>query len=295
MIPQQQTATTVAVLMTSFNRRETTLRCLSRLYSQENLEGISLEIFLTDDASTDGTSEAVAERFPSVRIQRGSGSLFWVQGMGLADEAAGRSMPDYLLWMNDDVTLENGAIRDLLESAKASDDKAIIVGAVRDPLSGHPTYGGFRTKNRNVLSGMALVPPTGGLAPLDTMNGNVVLVPSRVRKRVGPLDTTFTHNMGDMDYAFRAREAGFKVLLAPRYVGTCETNMTKGQWLNPSVPFHQRMKLVTDVRALPVREWFVFTRRHCGWRWPRYFVGPYLHASLCGLAFRSRRRSPSRD
>lgn len=71
----------IAVLLTVFNRRETTLTCLESLFSGSVPEGYSIEVYLTDDGCTDGTTDAVRERFPDVRIVAGDGSLYWNRGM----------------------------------------------------------------------------------------------------------------------------------------------------------------------------------------------------------------------
>ena len=66
---------TYAVILTCFNRKDTTLRCLKQLYQQKTSG--NMDVFLCDDASTDGTSEAVQKQFPKVHIVRGNGNLFW--------------------------------------------------------------------------------------------------------------------------------------------------------------------------------------------------------------------------
>ena len=57
---------TCAVIMACFNRRATTLRSLASLYGQQPVREI--RVYLVDDASTDGTAEAVLDRYPSVRL-----------------------------------------------------------------------------------------------------------------------------------------------------------------------------------------------------------------------------------
>ncbi|MHC5831198.1 MAG: glycosyltransferase family 2 protein, partial [Nostoc sp.] len=70
----------LAVIMTCFNRRETTLICLRALAQQTK----SFDVYLTDDGSSDGTSKAVKVFYPQVQILQGNGNLFWVGGMRLA-------------------------------------------------------------------------------------------------------------------------------------------------------------------------------------------------------------------
>ena len=80
---------TIAVLLTCHNRKDKTLLCLKALYDQEGLNSDYLiEVFLVDDASTDGTAAAIKDKFPLVNIIQGNGYLFWNQGMRLAWKTA---------------------------------------------------------------------------------------------------------------------------------------------------------------------------------------------------------------
>ena len=66
----------IAVLITCHNRKEKTLQCLKALYKQEGLNSdYKMEVFLVDDASTDGTAVAVKDRYPLVNIIQGNGLI----------------------------------------------------------------------------------------------------------------------------------------------------------------------------------------------------------------------------
>ena len=74
----------IAVLITSYNRREKTLVCLKNLMEQKGVPGLALSIFLVDDNSSDGTTAAVNAAYPSVTVIKGTGQLFWAGGMRTA-------------------------------------------------------------------------------------------------------------------------------------------------------------------------------------------------------------------
>ncbi len=63
----------IAVLITCFNRRELTLRCLRSLFAQRTPDGYALNVFLTDDGCSDGTGDAVRRVFPQVAVLAGDG------------------------------------------------------------------------------------------------------------------------------------------------------------------------------------------------------------------------------
>ena len=105
--------------MTCFNRRETTLVALGRLVSQAN--DLQLDIVLVDDASTDGTAEAVRSEFPQVKVVQTSGDYYWAASMALAESEASKLHNELVLWLNDDVVLDEHVVADV---AVAPDDRA---------------------------------------------------------------------------------------------------------------------------------------------------------------------------
>ena len=88
----------LAVIMACHNRRESTLSCLTALKNQKLPDNVSVEVYLLDDGSSDGTSEAVHSKFPDVQILQGDGTLFWNRGMHRSFSAAIRKGFDYY-WM----------------------------------------------------------------------------------------------------------------------------------------------------------------------------------------------------
>lgn len=108
---------TIAVLLTVFNRKDKTLKCLQHLFNQLPIEGYSIDVYLTDDGCTDGTPEAVKEQYPQVNIIHGDGNLFWNRGMYTAWEKAAQKGYDFYLWLNDDTILLPNALSKLLISS----------------------------------------------------------------------------------------------------------------------------------------------------------------------------------
>jgi Mrp family chromosome partitioning ATPase len=78
----------IAAVLAAYNRRELTLACLASLQAQQ-VPGVVLYTFALDDASSDGTADAVAERFPDTVLLHGDGQQYWAGGMCQAFAAAG--------------------------------------------------------------------------------------------------------------------------------------------------------------------------------------------------------------
>jgi GT2 family glycosyltransferase len=232
--------------------------CLDNLYKQKNFrEQYNLEVFLVDDGSTDGTSAAVMEKFPDVKIIRGTGNLYWNRGMRLAWSEAAKEDFDYYLWLNDDTMLFETALADMLNCASITNEKALICGTTKSAINGTITYGG-RSKTKGLLE------PNNQLQQCDYFNGNCVLVPRDVYKVVGNLDYIFSHSTGDWDYGLRAAKAGIKSFISFYYIGTCEKHDSLPKWCSPSIRLKDRIKAFQTPLAVNPVQHFQFDLRHNG-------------------------------
>lgn len=257
-----------AILMTCFNRKQETLRCLKSIYSQKSVEAISYDIYLVDDASSDGTADAIAAAYPNVKLLKGDGSCYWNGGMNLAWKAAAEHDYEYYIWINDDVSIGPDAFKDLFSSyavgVKKSGGSPVIVGCFSEQNSDAHAYGGFSVVRGRWTNSTKRLLPTGEVTACDTFNGNLVLVPRKVVKEVGFLDPQFTHSIGDKDYGYRCMRKGLPMYITPEYIGTCSRNSIGGSWTDPKVPLHERYKKLLMPTGLPPGECFYSARKNRG-------------------------------
>ena len=264
----------VAAVLAAYNRKDLTVECLRALRDQQS-PGVTLDVFVLDDASSDGTSEVIAQQFPEVTLLHGDGQLYWNGGMRRAFAAAMAGDYDYYLWVNDDTNLDAGALARLLECEcrlRAGGDGALIVaGSTRHPETGELTYGGVVHPYRRRPLKSVLLEPGDEPRPCDTMNGNVVLISRAVAQRVGNLDPAFVQQMGDFDYGLRARATGCSIFVAPGTVGTC-AHPQRGP--DDRAQFEDLRRL-WSIKELKPGPWAVYTRRWAGRLWPLFWVSPY--------------------
>ena len=184
----------IAVLITSFNRREITKRCLDSLSSL----GEKLDIYLVDDASTDGTGPLIQSLYPDTNLIQGNGHLYWCGGMRLAWERASLKNYDYYIWLNDDVVVYANAIHEMIECSNLSKN-SIITGIIESHDKFEVIYGGSDKHGNLAL-------PSGVMQPIVNLNGNFVLVSKNIFNILGNFDSKFIHDLGDVDYGIRAKK-----------------------------------------------------------------------------------------
>lgn len=248
---------TIAVLLTVFNRKEQTLKCLRNLHAQLPIEGYDVDVYLTNDGCTDGTIETIAEAFSQVNIINGSGDLFWNRGMYTAwEKAAHMKDYDFYLWLNDDTFIYSDSLKNLLNDSQNTNNQSIICGPTCSKHNGKITYGGRSKKG--------LIIPNGELQRCSHFNGNVVLIPKYVYQKVGNLDFRYSHALGDFDYGLRANKQKIASYQSRQFIGTCERHAQLEKWCNSDYPFKERIKVFHTPLGGHPNENFYFERKHFG-------------------------------
>lgn len=247
----------IAILLTVYNRKLKTIKCLDNIFNQDSFSNYEIKIFLTDDGSTDGTSELIKSKYPEVIITKGD-NLYWNRGMWTSWNTAIKDKQyDFYLWLNDDTFTYPFMLNHLIKTSSLYSDKAIIVGPTIDThgLSIH-TYGGRKNKE--------LVPLNGNIQECDSFNGNIVLIPSYVYSIVGMNDPIFHHSLGDLDYGLRAHKSGIKIFQLGKAVGECDRHNRIMKWCDPDVTLTERIKFLLQPNGYPPKEVFYFNKRHYG-------------------------------
>ncbi len=248
---------TLAILMTVFNRKKDTLRCLKCIYNQLPISECQVEIYLTNDGCTDGTPEAIMAQYPLIHIIKGDGNLYWNRGMYTAWKEAAKFDYDYYLWLNDDTYLFVDSILRMLQESEDVMDSAIIVGASRSEVFCSVTYG------LHYVNGKLLI-PNGDFQEGGNLQGNTVLVPKSIYKILGLLDFHYLHAGGDTDYGLRAKKKNIKLLLSKEYTGFCESHLSLSKWCNPDYSFTQRWKNLNSPIGMPLSILFYHEKKHYG-------------------------------
>ena len=274
---------TVAVVIATHNRKSTTLRCLESLLHSADERTCKLRVIHVDDGSTDGTAEAVRGLLPEAQQILGDENLYWAGAMRLGLARAYEAQPDYVLWLNDDVLMYPDAMEQLLKVSPDPLGLTIAIGALVEPGTQTCSYSAVSV--RRTWRGMVfdLLRPRDSTSPAvaDTMNGNLVLVPQGVYRRVGNFDPVFQHGMADYDYGLRAtHDLGCGIAVSSGYLGECPRNSVDGTFRDRALGLRQRWNMLFSPKGLPPKQWFHFQRRHGGSTWPIAAASPYARALL---------------
>lgn len=285
---------TISILIACHNRRQKTINCLSALFKCGLPDTYQLEVFLVDDASTDGTFEAVRKDFPKVNVIVGNGNLFWNKAMRLAWETAAKTKDfDFYLWLNDDTILDSNALCILLETYEeiiANNNKAgVLCGACRALYEINVFSYGGRTDSGPVI-------PNSKIQSCKYINGNIVLVPSEIFHKIGYLSPDYTHIMGDIDYGMRVLKNNFNCYTTKTFIATCPPNEGIPSWCNPQISLKRRWELLHSPKGLNIREYILFRKKFWKRKWILYTIQAYLktiHPNLYNAIVLKLNRGPN--
>lgn len=242
----------IAAILTCFNRKVKTQKCLESLFKILP----DCDVYITDDGSTDGTRDMLHQCFPKVKVISGTGNLFWSRGMYTAWKEAVKGKYDYYLWLNDDIELYPFFFEELLECYKQKGGDCIITGLIENFEKTTILYGGS-DENKTLIQ-------ANGLPQKVThMNGNVVLVPKSVVDKIGIMDPKLHHDLGDVDYGLTAIENGINVYTTRKPVAAGYSNdfCRVRKW---GVSLKQRLKKLNSPLGSPPSVNFYFRKKHYG-------------------------------
>lgn len=212
----------IAVIITCYNRKDKTVKCIEHLKKQFDNSDIDYDIHLTDDGCTDGTSNAVKEIFPNVIIYKGE-NLYWAGGMRLAWKGAyEKGGYDYFMFLNDDTFVNDNLVEDFYECYKYTNKNAIIVCNVCDPISKKRTYAGDIIQK--IPFRVFHLIPSGYPQYVSYSGANCMFVPCEIVDKVGFFPDIYIHAIADLDYCLRVQRFNYKVVMTSRFCGECESD-----------------------------------------------------------------------
>jgi N-acetylglucosaminyl-diphospho-decaprenol L-rhamnosyltransferase len=200
------------------NGRDYLLDCLAAI-ERVHPPGVEHEVLVLDNASADGSAEAVRERHPGARLfalERRTGKAD--NDSLLLREARGR----YCLLLNEDSELQDGAVQALLDALEA-DPGAAAVGAQLLTSGGEPTACAWRLPDIPwalaaavfVQDPVAVQSSGDRLREVGWVQSSAMLVRREAAEQVGWLDGDYFVYSDETDFCKRLGDAGWRILFAP--------------------------------------------------------------------------------
>ncbi len=217
----------LSIVIVSWNTRDVLDECLRAVRNDlAYAPDLSAEVWVVDNASTDGSADRVARDYPDVHLVRNDENVGFARANNQALRAArGR----YLLLLNSDALVTPSALADLVTVMDAHPEAAVcsplLLNADNTPqfcwarfpgLKSELTGRADRSQSPHPMNAFAR-PDTSALAPFvaDWVGGACFLVRAQAALSVGLLREDFFMYSEETEWCHRFARAGWKTLLAP--------------------------------------------------------------------------------
>jgi len=217
----------LSVIIINYNTPEMTERAINRLRECES--ALASEIILIDNNSTEKLSPSTVATL-SVKYIENQENVGFARAV---NQGLNCASGEYILLLNSDVLIENGAVGKLIAFLE-NEPKAAIVGPKMVYPDGRAqvSCGYFPNLLREFirLSTFYKIIPYSTLAKktrfnrqlfaeggeVDWLSGGCLLIRRTLIDQIGPLDEHYFFGVEDIDFCFRTKQSGFKVFYLPQ-------------------------------------------------------------------------------
>ncbi|MEO9461526.1 MAG: glycosyltransferase family 2 protein [Marinomonas sp.] len=218
----------VSVMLVNWNTRDMTLECLASVYAET--PDTQFEVILVDNASSDGSAQAIAEQFPQATLMAETHNHGFAHATNIsAEKAKGK----YVLLLNTDTVVQPGAIDQLVAFAKARPEAKIWGGRTLfgdGSLNPTSVWGKITPWSQACMSsGLAAMFPNSSLfnpecyggwqrnseRSVDIIQGAFFLIERKFWEELGGFDPVFFMYGEEADLCHRARDLGASPRMTP--------------------------------------------------------------------------------
>ena len=230
----------LSIIIVSYNTKKLLKDCLKSAFEsiekKQSSSKFQFEVFVVDNGSKDGSVEMVEKDFPQVKLIENKENLGFAKANNQAiKKAQGR----YILLLNSDTIVLGNTLSKMINWMDSHPEVGISSCQLLNPDRSIQATGGYFPTLPRVLAWMFFLDdlPFLGKAikpfhphtpqfytkdktytkeqELDWVTGAFFLVRREVFKKIGVLDEKFFMYVEEMEFCFRAKESGFKVVFVP--------------------------------------------------------------------------------
>lgn len=224
---QNSPAPVVSVIVVNWNTLRMTLDCLRSI--EADCAGLEHEIIVVDNASSDGSPQAIADEMPRVRLIRNEKNLGFARANNQGIAAA---RGKYLALINSDAVVLPGCVGEMLRHLDAHDDIGLISprildrnGALQPNCLRFPGYWNRLCETTGLAKAFGKIDWLADThvaerhhdrtRDVDILVGCFWVARAAAVGQIGALDENFFMYGEDMDWCRRFRRGGWRVVYHP--------------------------------------------------------------------------------
>ena len=210
----------LSVIILNYNTKNLLQKCLESVF--KSTTNYKFEVIVSDNGSTDGSQEMIKSKFPQARLIENNANLGFSKGNNIAiKQALGR----YILLLNSDTTVESDTFQ--VSVAKMESDykigvlggKLILPDGSLDKATRrkfpNPANAFLKLFGMSRLSDYNIDSPIDEEMEIDATVGAYMMVRKEAIDKVGLLDEEYFMYGEDLDWCWRIKHAGYKIIYYP--------------------------------------------------------------------------------
>lgn len=210
----------LSIIILNYNTKELTRRCLRSVFASQT--SFKYEVWVSDNGSKDGSIEMIKAEFPGVKLLENNGNLGFAKGNNIAiRQATGR----YILLLNSDTEVKPDSSDLCVKRADA--DRSIGALGCKVLLSDgsldkacrrnfpNPWNSFLRLFGFRKFSNYNIQAPLDQEIEVDALTGAFMMVRREAIDKAGMLDEEFFMYGEDLDWCWRIKEVGYKIIYYP--------------------------------------------------------------------------------
>lgn len=209
----------LSIIVLSYNTEHLLEDCLESLF--KNTKGISYEVIVVDNASSDGSVPMIRKKFSEVTLIESKENLGFARGNNYGMKAAkGR----YLLFLNSDTIVKTNAFSTMVKFADEHQEVGVVGpkllnrdGTSQDSVGKFPSLPVvFLMLFKEHFGGSQSVRTSFSQARMvDWVMGAAFMVRREVVEKVGGFDEKIFMYFDEVEWCYRIKKAGFQVCFYP--------------------------------------------------------------------------------
>lgn len=249
----------VSAVVVNLNARVLLLECVASLEAALGRVGGPSEILVVDNGSHEGAPAAVRAAHPRARLLEFAENRGFAAAANAGIEATGG---EWILLLNNDATLDPGAVIELLAAAADRPRVGALAAQMRFAADGRINSAGFGVDKLGVPfeRHIGRLPEEAEQLPTTVFgaSGGAALVRRTMAEEVGGFDASFYLYFEDVDLAWRARMRGWECLYVPAAVAYHHHSSTSRHG-SPFKHFHVgRNRVRMLAKNMPTRDLVIY-------------------------------------
>ena len=256
----------LSISIVSYNEKELVRSCLNSIFS--NTAGIEFEVFVVDNASSDGAPEMIRAEFPQVKLIANKENFGFAKAN---NQAIREAKGDFILLLNQDMRVLPGTLTGMIGFMREHPEAGIggcqLINEKNETIPQVRRFPGVWDQTAIILKLPHLFPRIihkyltnfdylkPGAQEVDSIRGSFFCIRREVLKKIGGLDERYFFWFEEVDYCRMAKQAGFKVF----YTSDVRCIDFVGQSVK-KLDQRKKQKMFTESMVKYFKKW------HPGWR-----------------------------